>query len=71
MPDEMHLMLGQIDGKLDMLIQQSGIQDDRIQKNSDRIGKVETKQAWYAGAGSMIGLIIGSIFKGHIGDWNS
>lgn len=52
--ESIQFTLGQVDGKLDLLVKQSGIQDDRITAVSDRVSKVENKQHWYAGVAAAV-----------------
>lgn len=63
--DGIAFTLGQVDGKLDLLVKQAGIQDDRIEKVSNRVSKVEAKQHWYAGAAAVVASIAAWIFKPH------
>lgn len=59
--DDIHMALGRIEGKVEMLLDQGKIQDDRhnaldmrfdvrSNKLEDRIRNVEQRQHWYAGA---------------------
>lgn len=59
--DDLHRSVGRIEGKLDTFIAQMATQDERTTKITERIGKVESRQAWYSGAGSMVGMILGAL----------
>lgn len=80
--NDIHYTLGEVNGKVDMLLAQGRIQDDRITKiaeynatcteNMDaRVRKVETRQAWYAGAATILGAVLSyfaqMIWKSHGG----
>lgn len=53
--------LGRVEGKLDTFIAQMAKQDERTTTLTERVGKVESRQHWYAGAGSMLGMILGAL----------
>ena len=71
--------LARLEGKVDNFIGQMGVQDTRTtalalemgrsdKELEKRIGKVENRQHWYAGAGTVAGLILGAFgefFTGH------
>lgn len=63
---ELHRSVGRIEGKLDTFIAQMKVQDERTSalevrqdartaKLEGRVGKVENRQHWYAGAGAIVG----------------
>jgi hypothetical protein len=52
--EDIRYLLGQIDGKVTVLVQQGKIQDDRIAAIESRIRNVEGKQHWYAGAAAAL-----------------
>jgi hypothetical protein len=54
---QIQFMLGQIDGKVNMLVSQGKIQDDRAIDLEARVRTVENKQWWIAGVGSAISSI--------------
>lgn len=62
-------MVGRIDGKVDMLIEQGRIQDDRAIALETRVRTVEGRQHWYAGVAAAISAgatyFIQGLFKGH------
>lgn len=80
--DDIHYMLGQIDGKLTLLVDQGKMQDDRHsaldsrvrdleQAGPDiefekRLRTVESHQHWYAGASAAVASF-GTFLVGHIG----
>jgi diaminopimelate decarboxylase len=47
--EDVRFKLGQIDGKVDLLLEQGRIQDDRAVDLEARVRKVEGRQHWYAG----------------------
>jgi hypothetical protein len=50
---------GRLEGKVDQIL-------DLVKELEPRVRKVEQRQHWYAGAGSVIGLIAGIFVKGHV-----
>lgn len=76
--DDLHYMLGEMNGKLDLLVKQGAAQDDRatalearFQSRHDaletRVRVVESRQHWYAGAAAVLGAASSYIIKGLIG----
>lgn len=75
--EDLHYLLGQIDGKIVLLIEQGRIQDNRHAKLEERLDgmfetlekrvrNVEQRQHWYAGAVA-IGVAVISYMAEH---WN-
>lgn len=58
--------LGRVEGKLDAFISQMAVQDDRTTTLATRVDKVEDRQHYWAGAGTLLGAMIGwfAQFKG-------
>ena len=55
---EIQRSLGRVEGKLDTLIAQQTVQDDRATELEIRMRKVESKQHLYAGVAAAVGSII-------------
>jgi hypothetical protein len=67
--DDLHYVVGEINGKLDLLIKQGKVQDDRHETLDERVRILEIKQYWYAGAASIIGAAMGFIARTIVVDW--
>ena len=62
---ELHRAIGRIEGKIDTFIEQMRLQDERHGKLEGRMRKVEARQHWYAGAGTVVGAIVAFFAKAH------
>jgi hypothetical protein len=60
---ELQRAVGRIEGKLDSFIAKLDAGDSRHESAEKRIGAVERKQAWYAGAAATVGAIAAYVFK--------
>jgi hypothetical protein len=80
--DDIHYMLGRIDGKVTMLIEQGKIQDarhtglegrvrllegDATSNLEPRVRKLENRQYWYSGAAAMLGAAVSYVAKSATG----
>lgn len=77
---ELHRSTGRCEGKIDLLVDQLKVQDDRttaltlhtdnrMTKLEGRTGKIENKQHWYSGAAGMLGGLLGALgehFRGSL-----
>jgi hypothetical protein len=63
---DLHRAVGRIEGKLDTFIAQMEAQDNRATNVEVRLRKVEARQHWYAGAGTVIGAIFAYFTKAHV-----
>jgi hypothetical protein len=59
--EEIFRSVGRVEGKLDAFIGQMKVQDDRSTNLEVRVRSVENKQHWYAGAGAIIGALLGAL----------
>ena len=57
--DDIIRAIGRLEGKQDSALTILEKFDNRITENEKQINNVKTKLAWYTGAGSAIGFIIG------------
>jgi hypothetical protein len=57
---EIQRSVGRVEGKLDAFIGQMKVQDDRSTNLEVRVRSVENKQHWYAGAGAILGAVLGA-----------
>jgi hypothetical protein len=62
---ELHRSVGRIEGKIDAFIKQMAVADQRTTDLEVRTRKVENRQHWYSGVGTMVGLVAG-LFGAHM-----
>ena len=66
--DELLRAFGRVEGTLAMLIEQikarDGAVDEKVKTLDKRMGKVERRQYWFSGAGTILGAIAG-VFVDH------
>lgn len=55
------LALGRLEGKQDAILTAVGEQTKRLNAHSERIGKLERRQAWWAGAAAVAGMLVTTI----------
>ena len=55
------LALGRLEGKQDAILTAVGEQTKRLNAHSDRISKLERRQAWWAGAAAVMGMLATTI----------
>jgi len=69
--DTLHFTLGKIEGRLDQLIMQLSVKDEREAKTysdiNSRIAKVEAKQYWLSGVAASVSAIAAWLFGQHGG----
>jgi hypothetical protein len=56
---EIHRIVGQIEGKVDSLIERHDARDRTDEKRDARLRTVENRQHWYSGAGAIVGVLLG------------
>lgn len=65
--EDIHYMVGEINGKVTLLVDQGKVQDDRAAALEARIRIVESRQHWYAGAAAAISGTAAYFIKGWAG----
>lgn len=61
--DELSRAIGNIEGKLDTVLEQLRTKDDRLNNHGERIGKLERWQSWTLGAGAAVGAAIAVLWS--------
>lgn len=61
--NEVSYKLGQIDGKLDRVIQKLTEHDEKFNEGDDRISKLERGRAWVMGVGAAISSIFAVLWS--------
>jgi hypothetical protein len=63
MTEELHRAVGRVEGKIDGLDAKLDGIVGTLAARDERLGKVETRQAWWSGAAAAVGAIIGILVK--------
>lgn len=60
--NQLYLMLGRIDGKLDHVLQRQDASDKQIEALSKRVSLLEKNKAWVIGAATALSTLVGYVF---------
>jgi hypothetical protein len=60
--DELSRAIGNIEGKLDSVLEQLKRKDERLDNHANRLAKLERWQAWTLGAGAAAGAALAAVW---------
>ena len=66
--NNLYLMLGRIDGKLDHALQRQDKSDKEVEALSKRVSTLENSKAWVIGAATALSTLVGTLIP-FIKDW--